>query len=86
MNKPVRNTHETAECLRRLADEVLVTMVIKPCKHCGSKQIMICGDGTGTNDNGWKLICSNCSIQTGSYVGETPEKAIESWNRTFNTR
>lgn len=80
----LRNRRESADVIRRMSDEDLLSMIIKPCKHCGSKSIVICGDGA-KEIGGWKLYCENCSIQTGQFIGDTPEQAILSWNRTPNS-
>lgn len=79
MNRPFRDTHETAEYIRTMSDDILIRLIIKPCKHCGCSEIHIFGDGT--EGNGWKLYCEQCGIQTSSYIGKTPNRAIESWNR-----
>lgn len=74
-----RDKHESMECIRNLDDDMLMGLVLKPCLHCGSEEIMIFGNGS--EGNGWKCYCYNCSIQTGSYGGETPTEAIRAWNR-----
>lgn len=49
--------------------------ILKPCKHCGNKDILIASE-----TDGWSVVCTTKSCDcTATYT--SVRKAIERWNK-----
>ena len=61
---------------------------LKPCPHCGSKEVEVV---TGFSDYDFYVECGNCGCRSQTYINlgdktdeECIDLAINSWNRRVN--